>query len=87
MLKQKRIREKGKTPLSRYFQRFIPGDKVAVVRNLSQPVSFPKRIQGLIGTVKEKQGKAYVVEIKQGNQVKKFIITPLHLKKIKDTLK
>jgi ribosomal protein L21E len=83
MLKHKRIREKGKLPLSRYFQELLPGDKVAVVRNLSVPANFPKRIHGLTGIVKEKRGSSYIVELKQGSQVKKFIIEPLHLKKIK----
>lgn len=83
MLKHKRIRERGKLPLSRYFQDLRQGDKVAVVRDLSQPAAFPERIQGLTGTVKEKRGNSYVLEIMQGRQLKKFIISPVHLKKIK----
>lgn len=83
MLKHKRIREQGKLPLSRYFQKLMPGDKVAIVRDLSHPASFPKRIQGSTGTIKEKRGRIFIVELKQGKLVKKFGISPLHLKKIK----
>jgi len=85
MLKRKKIREKGKIPLSKYFQNLKIGDKVTIVRNLSVSASFPKRIQGLTGTILGKQGRAYIVEIKQGKKAKKFIIEPLHLKKIKTT--
>jgi len=86
MLKRKKVREKGKIKLSRYFQEFEGGEKVAVVRELAEQTGFPKRMQGRTGEVEKKRGQYYVIKIKDGNRGKKFIIHPVHLKKLK-TLK
>jgi len=83
MAKGKRIRTRGKTPLSRQFQNLKEGDSVAVIRELSVATSFPERLQGRTGTVLEKRGQAYVVQIKDQNKGKKFIIEPVHLKRMK----
>ncbi len=82
MLKRKNIREKGKFSLVKFFQKFKPGDAVAVVRNLSLNFGYPKRLQGRTGKVVEKRGAAYCVEIKDFNKPKKYLIKPVHLKKI-----
>jgi len=88
MLKRKRIREKGKISFQKYFQKFNSGDSVAVVRELNQQSpGFPKRIQGRTGKIKGKRGAAYVVEIKEYNKMKQYIIKPIHLKKIEDNPK
>ena len=68
----------------RFFQKFQPGDKVAVVRELSQKFGYPKRLQGRTGKVIEKRGSAYYIEIKDLNKPKKYLIKPIHLKKIKN---
>jgi len=83
MSKGKSIRTKGKLPLSRYFQELKEGDSVAVVRELSIRSNFPKRLQGRTGVIEDKRGKAYIVRIKDQNKEKKFLIEPIHLKKIK----
>jgi len=82
-MKKKNIREKGKMKLSRIFQELKEGDRVALVRELSVKASFPKRIEGKTGTVEGKRGKAYIVKIKDYNEEKRFIVKPVHLKKIK----
>jgi len=84
MLKRKRLRQKGKFSFMRFFQKFQPGDKVAVVRELSQKFGYPKRLQGRTGKVIEKRGSAYYIEIKDLNKPKKYLIKPIHLKKIKN---
>lgn len=84
MLKRKPIREKGKFSLSRYFQKFKAGDSVAVVRNLGFPLAYSKRTQGRTGKVIEKRGSAYYVEIKDLNKPKRYIIKPIHLRKIEE---
>ena len=83
-MKRKRIREKGKIKFSRYFQKLEKGDKVSVIRELSVKTGagFPKSIQGRSGTVEEKKGNCYIIKIKIGKD-KKFIIHPIHLKKLK----
>ena len=84
MLKHKRIRQKGKISLSKYFQKFDSGDFVAVSKELSvQSPGFSNRIQGRTGRVIERKGGAYVVEIKDYNMPKRYSIRPIHLKRIK----
>jgi len=83
MLKRKKKRTKGKLQLSKYFQKFDKGDRVAVIRELSQEPKFPQRIQGLSGIIEGKRGRAYIVKIKEGKKEKLHIIKPVHLKKLK----
>jgi large subunit ribosomal protein L21e len=83
MVRRKNIRTRGKISLSRFFQKFKEGDKVAVVKEISMQPRFPKRIQGKTGVVKSKRGRSYIVLIKDGNKEKEFILEPIHLKKIK----
>ena len=64
MVRKKEIRTRGKIPLSKYFQKFKEGESVAVKRDISLKVNFPKRLQGKTGIVEEKRGKAYVIKIK-----------------------
>lgn len=82
MVKSKKIREKGKISFSRYFQKFDEGDTAAVVKELSIPSSFPERLQGRTGKIQSKRGKAYFIKIKDQNKEKKFLIEPIHLRKI-----
>ena len=82
MVKGKSIRTKGKIQLSRYFQNLKQGDKVSVIKDVSIASSFPKRLQGRTGTVIEKRGRAYIVKIMENDKEKRFIIEPIHLKKM-----
>ena len=87
MVRRKKVRARGKLQLSKYFQEFKEGDSVAVTREVSIKASFPKRLQGRTGVIKGKQGKAYITIIKDQDKEKSFIINPIHLKKIKQTIK
>ena len=82
MLKRKSVREKGKLSFMRFFQKFKPGDRVAVVRELSIKFGYPKRLQGRTGSVISKRGSAYYIEISDFNKPKRYLIKPIHLKKI-----
>ena len=82
MVRRKSVRTRGKLRLSEYFKELKEGDNVAVARERSAVGSFPKRLQGRTGTIKNKRGKAYVVEIKDQSKSKEFLIAPIHLKKI-----
>ncbi|MGC8670155.1 MAG: 50S ribosomal protein L21e [Candidatus Micrarchaeia archaeon] len=58
---------------------FKVGDKVAIVpksnfKNIPHP-----RYKGRIGTVIEKRGSSYVVELKMFNSTKKLIVPAVHL--------
>ncbi|MEX2017041.1 MAG: 50S ribosomal protein L21e [Candidatus Pacearchaeota archaeon] len=82
MVKRKKIRTRGKLSLSRYFQNFKEGDRVAVVREAAIASAFPERMQGRTGVIEGKKGRTYIVAIKDQNKEKKFLIQPVHLKKI-----
>ena len=85
MVKRKNIRERGKISFSRAFQELNNDDSVAVDREPSLCPRFPKRLQGRTGKVIGKRGNCVIVEIKQDNSKKSFIINPIHLKRIKNS--
>jgi len=68
----------------KFFQKFKEGESVAVVRELNQTFGYPKRLQGRTGKVIEKRGAAYYVEIKDYNKSKRYLIRPIHLKRIEN---
>ncbi|MFH1521394.1 MAG: 50S ribosomal protein L21e [archaeon] len=78
----KRIREKGKLKLSSYFKKIDDGADVALVTDAGVRASFPKRLKGMSGKVRESRGEFKLVEIKDGNKLKTFIIHPVHLRKL-----
>lgn len=85
MSRHKKMREKGKFSFTRFFQKFVPGDRVAVIRELSIPFGYPAKLQGRTGIIVEKRGAAYEIEIKDLNKPKRYLIRPVHLKKIEVT--
>jgi large subunit ribosomal protein L21e len=82
MIKHKRVRERGKLGLSRLFREFKKGDKISLVCVPGQKSDFPLRFHGRTGNVLRKQGNAFVVNIKDGGQNKKFVVKRIHLKKL-----
>lgn len=82
-MKGKRIRQKGKIKLSHYFKKIQDGEAVSVVPDYAVKSSFPKRIKGKSGKVTGSRGRYKLVEIRDGNKTKTFIIHPIHLKKLK----
>ena len=82
MLKRKSVREKGKIRFSEYYKDLKDGDKISVIRELSIPSGFPKRIQGRTGHVVGKRGTAYVVNINDKKKMKQYTIKAIHLKRI-----
>ena len=83
MVKGKKVREKGKTKLSRYFKKIDEGSSVGIVVDKSIVGSFPKRIRGRSGKVVGSRGEYKVVQLNAGSKVKKYIIHPVHLKELK----
>jgi len=82
MVKHKAQRNKGKISFKKYFQSFKPGDKVAVAKELAVLFSYSNRLQGRTGTVVEKRGNSYEVEVPDLGKSKTYFIKPVHLKKI-----
>jgi len=83
MNKRKQVRTKGKIRFSEYFQEFKNGERVAVVKELSETPKFPKTLQGRSGVIDGKKGRAYIVKINDLNKEKSYIIHPVHLKRLK----
>jgi large subunit ribosomal protein L21e len=78
----KRIRERGRLPLSRLLTKYEIGDKVVINIDSAIHKAMPhKRYQGQIATVVDKRGKAFVLEIPQRKTVKTIITTPEHIRK------
>ncbi len=82
-MRKKKVRTRGKLQLSRWFQELKKGDSVAIIKEPAVQSSFPTRLQGRTGLIEDRKGKAYIVKIKDQNKEKKFLIEPIHLKKIK----
>ena len=83
MNKRKKQREHGKIKLSRYFQKFKKGDRVAVIKELALQPKFPKQLQGRSGVIENKRGSSYLVKINDLKKEKTYIIHPAHLIKLK----
>jgi ribosomal protein L21E len=79
---KKPMKERGKIRMSKYFQKFEKGDMVSVIREPSIAANFPERIQGRTGMIEGKVGRSYFVRVRQKSTDKRFIIEPIHLKKI-----
>lgn len=78
----KRVRERGKIGLSRLLAVYEIGDKVVINIDPGIHKGMPhKRFQGKVGTVVEKRGKAYVLDIPQRKTSKFVIAGPEHIKR------
>jgi len=82
MIKRKQAKTHGKLSLSHYFQELKEGDRVAIVREQSLNPAFPERIQGKSGVVSGKKGRACVIKVFDGEELKTYIIKPMHLRKL-----
>jgi len=77
----KRVRERGKIGLTRLLTRYETGEKVIIDIDSGVHRGMPhKRFQGKVGTVVERRGQAYVVEIPQRKTVKLITARPEHLR-------
>ncbi|HIH40061.1 MAG TPA: 50S ribosomal protein L21e [Halobacteria archaeon] len=77
------LRERGLSPLTRALQEFDEGDRVYIKIDSSVHKGMPyPRYQGANGVIKERRGRAYLVEIKDGGKKKIMISRPQHLVKI-----
>lgn len=76
----KEPRERGKIGLSKLLRDYQPGEKVLVKINPTIQKGMPhRRYHGKIGVVIDKRGRAYTVNVTQGDTTKKIIVRPEHL--------
>lgn len=80
-LLRRKPREKGKTGLSKILHEYTSGEKVVVKIDPSIQKGMPhRRYHGRIGVIAKKRGRAYVVDVTQGDATKQIIVRPEHLK-------
>ena len=80
---RKKPRSKGKVSMTRLLQSFKTGDKVIISHEAAVHKAMPHpKFKSLAGKVIGKQGKAYMVQIKDGNKTKKVLAAPVHLIKV-----
>lgn len=74
-------REKGKLSIRSVLQRFEDSENVSIKINPAfQNIPHP-RFNGRTGKVVGSQGRAYFVEIADGNTEKKVLVAPEHLRR------
>ncbi len=80
---QKRKRERGKVNITRVLQEFNAGDRVRILQEPAVHKGMPHpQFKNLVGKVIRKQGKSYVIEVKDSNKLKKIISAGVHLRRI-----
>jgi large subunit ribosomal protein L21e len=67
--------------ITKFLQEFNIGQRVVIEQEPSSHSGMPHpRYKGSIGKIIAKRGKSYIVEITDGNKVKRLISRPEHLK-------
>ena len=60
---------------------YSEGDSVAIVLDGGQQMGMPhRRFNGKTGVITGKQGRAWVIEVKDGNKQKTVVSRPEHLR-------
>lgn len=78
---KKPARKKGMPPLSSMLRKYTIGDKVAVILEPSIQRGRPhRRFHGKTGTIMGKQGRAYLVSLKDMGREKLIISRSEHLR-------
>lgn len=77
---RKKPRNRGMTSISRAIKDYSEGDIVHIDIDPSVHKGMPHpRFQGMTGKVAEERGRAYVVEVKDGDATKQLTCRPEHL--------
>lgn len=81
---KKSAKEKGRLSLTKYLQSFEIGERVVLKMEpaVQKGIYFP-RFHGKAGVVKGKQGRCYLISIKDLKKEKTVLVHPVHLKRIK----
>jgi large subunit ribosomal protein L21e len=69
--------------ITKFLQEFKKNQKVIIKLEPSSQRGMPHpRFKGKIGKIVGRRGKSYILEISDGNKVKKLIARPEHLKAV-----
>ena len=73
--------QRSRINITRSIHSYIAGDKVSIVLDGAQQKGMPhRRFQGVTGTVRAKQGRAFIVDVHDKNMPKTLIVRPEHLR-------
>lgn len=82
-LQLKHYKERGKVPVSRYFQSFAKGDNVMFVLDSAILTGiFYRRFYGKSGVVQKMRGRCYEISCRDGGKDKTLIVHPIHLRRL-----
>lgn len=74
---------RDKDTISKHLKEFSPGDQVLLILDSSIHRGLPHpRFHGKAGTVQEKRGRSYIVEIKDRGKKKQIPVYPAHLREV-----
>lgn len=83
-LLKKKPRERGKPKLGKLLYAYELGSQVIIKIDSSVQKGMPhRRFHGKIGTIMDKRGRGYVVNVAQGDAVKEIIVRSEHLEPYK----
>ncbi|MCS3924517.1 50S ribosomal protein L21e [Methanosalsum natronophilum] len=78
---KKSVRERGISPVVRAIQEFSNGQMVHIDIDPSVHKGMPNpRFQGKVGKIVGQRGRAYKLNVKDGNSMKEIFCVPEHLK-------
>ena len=80
--RKKLKRGKKKEGITKYLRNFEIGDRAAIVIDSSSQNYPHPRYHGLIGEIKGRRGRAYILNIRKGRRNIELIVTPEHLRNI-----
>jgi large subunit ribosomal protein L21e len=70
-------------PITKFLQKFKQGQKVVIALEPSSQKGMPfPRFKGKVGKVLGTRGSSYILEVADGNKIKKVISRPEHLKPV-----
>ena len=82
MIDRKRVRQRGKEGLSKAFRKFKVGDRAMLI-SIPGSNSMPPHFRSKTCTIEGHEGKFPIVRFLNGKMVKKIVIDPIYLKKLK----
>src|SRR5438309_8260471 len=85
-LLRRKPRDKGKQPLGRLLIAYAPGQMVKIMINPAVQKGMPhRRYHGRVGTIAEKRGRSYVVEVAGTKTPRIIIARPEHITSIEES--
>jgi len=80
-IRGRRKSEKSQLHIARVMHEYNEGDRVAIVLDGGQQQGMPhRRFHGRTGFIQSRQGRAWVVAVKDGNMRKTVVARPEHLR-------